>query len=284
LHLQTQERERHEHVALDGKTLRGTLAHEATDQQPMHQLSLYETGSGVLLKEQIVGEKQNERSLLGEFLTPRWLTGRLISADAMFTYASFCLQVIQAGGASVLIAKANHPTLQEDLRLFFAEPPADCRDWRLAVSWHKGHGRLERRELVASTGLNEFLAKQWPGVAQVFRLTRTIQHKGHTRHEVVYGLTSRSPAQSTAAHLLDAVRGHWSIENRLHWRRDVSLGEDHCQVRKGVAPRLLAVLNSFLLGLLDFFEVRSLPPLMRLLDAHPLLALRLLLKSVLTFT
>jgi hypothetical protein len=139
-------------VALDGKTLRGTLAHEAADQPPMHQLGLYEVGTGVLLKEQIVGDKQNERSLLGEFLTPRWLTGRLISADAMFTYESFWLQVIQAGGDNVLIAKANQPSLQEDLRLFFAEPPAYWRDWRTAVNWHKGHGRLERLELVASTG------------------------------------------------------------------------------------------------------------------------------------
>jgi hypothetical protein len=277
-------RERYEQVALDGKTLRGTLGHEAADQQPMHQLGLYETGTGVLLTERIVGEKQNERSLLGEFLTPRWLTGRLISADAMFTYDSFCLQVIQAGGDYVLIAKGNQPGLQEDLRLFFTEPPADCQDWRGAVSWHKGHGRLERRELVASTELNDFLAKPWPGVAQVFRLTRTIWHHGHTRHEVVYGLTSRSPAQSSAAQLLEAVRRHWTIENRLHWRRDVTLGEDHCQVRKGAAPRLLAVLNSFVLGLLDFLQVRCLPPFMRLLDAQPFLALRLLLQSALTFT
>src|SRR6266566_9700299 len=73
-----------------------------------------------------------------------------------------------------------------------------------------------------------------------------------------------------------------SYQNRLHWRRDVTLREDHCQVRKGDAPRVLAVLNSFLLALLDFLGVSHVPQQMRLFDAHPLLAVRLLLGSLLT--
>lgn len=76
----------------------------------------------------------------------------------------------------------------------------------------------------------------------------------------------------------------YTIENRLHWRRDVTLGEDHCQVRKGAAPRVLAVLNSFLLALLDFGRVTNVPKQMRLFDAKPWLAVRLLFSSVLTFT
>jgi hypothetical protein len=88
----------HEHVALDGKTLRGTLAHVAADQKPMHQLGLYETQTGVLLKEQIVGEKQNEVSIVSEFLTPLWLKDRIISADALHTQHLFCTQVRAAGG------------------------------------------------------------------------------------------------------------------------------------------------------------------------------------------
>ncbi len=75
----------------------------------------------------------------------------------------------------------------------------------------------------------------------------------------------------------------YTIENRLHWRRDVTLREDHCQVRKGNAPRVLAVLNSFLLALLDFRGVTNVPQQMRIFDAQPLLAVRLLLGSLLTF-
>ena len=113
---------------------------------------------------------------------------------------------------------------------------------------------------------------------------RTVTKKGKTSEEVVYGLTALSPAQASAQDLLALVRKHWSIENRLHWRRDVTLREDDCQVRKGEAPRVLAVLNSFLLALLDFVGVSTVPSQMRTFDAHPLQAVRLLLGSLLTFT
>jgi predicted transposase YbfD/YdcC len=137
------------------------------------------------------------------------------------------------------------------LRLFFTEPPSDCRDWRQTHTWNKGHGRLEQRELVASTELNEFLATAWPGVEQVFCLTRTVEHRGQVHCQTVYGITSLSPRQARAARLLELVRAHWRIENRLHWRRDVTLHEDHCQVRKGVAPQVVAVLNNLVLALFD---------------------------------
>jgi predicted transposase YbfD/YdcC len=272
------------HLALDGKTLRGTLGHSAADQRKMHQLGLYEPQTGVLLKEQITGEKQNELSIVSQFLTPVLVKGRIISADALHTQCAFCFSVKRWEGDYVLIAKGNQATLTDDLRLFFTEPPVDCRDWRRARSVDKGHGRLEIRELTASTELNEFLGGHWVGVAQVFRLVRTVYEKGQMRQEIVYGITSLSPTQACAQRLLELVREHWTIENRLHWRRDVTLREDACQVRKGEAPRVLAVLNSFLLAVLDFLGVRNVPQQMRFFDAHPLQAVRLLLGSLLTFT
>ena len=256
----------------------------AADQKKMHQLGLYEVHTGVLLKEQVTGEKQNELSIVSQFLTPCLVKGRIFSADALHTQHAFCFQVVRGLGHDVLLVKNNQATLAQDLRLFFAEPPVDCRDWRTARTVEKGHGRLEIREIVVSTELNEFLAGQWAGVAQVFRLTRTVREKGETRIEVVYGITSLSPTQASAQRLLQLVRDHWAIENRLHWRRDVTLREDHCQVRKGVAPRVLAVLNSFLLALLDFGGVTNVASQLRLFDAKPWLAVRLLFNSVLTFT
>ena len=277
------EREEHVHVALDGKTRQRTLGHEPADQVKMHQLALYETKTGLLLKEQVTGEKQNELSIVSQFLTPLWVKGRIISADALHTQHVFCASVTRWGGAYVLIAKGNQSMLRDDLRLFFSEPPADCRDWRTARTGDLGHGRLEIRELVTSTELNDFLGGQWAGVAQVFRLTRTVREHGKTRTEVVYGITSLSPEQACAQRLLELVRDHWAIENRLHWRRDVTLREDHCQVRKGNAPRVLAVLNSFLLALLDFRGITNVPQQMRIFDAQPSLAVRLLFGSLLTF-
>jgi predicted transposase YbfD/YdcC len=275
--------EQHMHLALDGKTLRGTLGHEVADQKKMHQLALYETRTGLLLKEQVVGDKQNELSIVAEFLTPRWVKERLISADALHTQHAFCTHVHCGGGFYLLIAKGNQPGLREDLHLFFEEPPADCRDWRTARSVNKGHGRLEIRELTASTELNDFLAAEWTGVQQVFRLKRRVREDGEPRQEVVYGLTNLPVARAEAEALLAYVREHWAIENRLHWRRDVTLREDHCQVRKGVAPRILALLNSFLLAVLDFLGVSNVAKQTRIFEAHPEQAVRLLLGSLLTF-
>jgi predicted transposase YbfD/YdcC len=274
--------EQHDQVVLDGKTLRGTLGHAAPDEPSCHLVALYEAQTGVVLAQQAVPDKGNEITLEATLLTPAHVTGRIVTADALHTQRGCCAQIIRCGGDYVLFAKANQPTLEEDLRLFFSEPPPDCRDWRQAATCTKGHGRLERRELIASTELNEFLASTWSGVEQVFCLRRSVEQRGQKRSQTIYGISSLSPKQADASRLLALVRAHWHIENRLHWRRDVTLREDHCQVRKGAAPQVVAALNNLVLALFDFLGVRNAPQLMRRLDAHPTLAVRLLLRSLLT--
>ena len=269
-----------QHVVLDGKTLRGTQQHLAPDQGKMHHLNLYEAKTGIVLKEARVAEKAGELTHLNLFLSPVLLQGRIISADALFTLRSFCQQVLAAGGDYLLVVKLNQPTLYEDLSLFFQDPPADCLDWRTASTCNKGHGRLENRVLWASTELNDFLARDWYGVGQVFCLRRRVEHALKCTQEIVYGITSLTPKKADPSHLLQLNREHWSIENRLHYRRDGALAEDACQVRKGAAPHVLAVLNSFVLALFDFCHVSNVKQSMRCLDAHPLQAARLLLKSL----
>jgi hypothetical protein len=97
---------------------------------------------------------------------------------------------------------------------------------------------------------------------------------------MVYGFTSLTPAQADPQRLLELIRAHWAIENRSHWRRDVTLQEDASQVRKGIAPRTLTILNSFLLALFDWLGITNVASHMRILAARPLLALRLFLLSV----
>jgi len=140
------EREQEVHVALDGKTRQRTLGHTAADQQKMHQLTLYDTQTGVLLKEQVTGQKQNELSIVSQFLTPVLVKGRIISADALHTQRTFCFSVTRWDGDYVLIAKDNQVTLADDLRLFFTEPPRDCRDWRTARTENLGHAHGMRNE------------------------------------------------------------------------------------------------------------------------------------------
>jgi hypothetical protein len=85
-------------------------------------------------------------------------------------------------------------------------------------------GAREKRTLVATTELNEFLVRDWAEVGQVFRLERTVLKKGVWHTTVVYGLTSLSPKRASPERLLELNRGHWGIENRSHWRRDVTDG------------------------------------------------------------
>lgn len=270
-----------EHVALDGKTLRGTQQHVSEDQKKMHQVNLYETKTGIILKEQIVGDKENELSRLHEFLTQEWLKGRIVSADALYTQQAFCLGTTLSEGEYLLIAKGNQATLEEDLHLFFTDPPLDCQDWRTASQTNAGHGRLEQRVLIASTELNDFLAKEWPGIGQVFCLRRRVHKPLFCTQEWIYGITSLSPSLADPQRLLDLIREHWAIENRLHYRRDVTMSEDASQVRKGCAPHTLAVLNSFLLALFDWLQVRNAASQMRRFAAQPFLALSLLIRPLL---
>ncbi len=118
----TREPGEQEHVALDGKTLRGTQKHQTEDQQKMHQVSLYETGTGVVLKEQVVGDKESEQSRVEEFFTPLYVKGRVLSADALHTHAKVCASITASGGDYVLFAKGNQSTLKEDLSSFSAIP------------------------------------------------------------------------------------------------------------------------------------------------------------------
>jgi hypothetical protein len=200
------------HVVLDGKTERATQHHLAEDQKNMHHMNLYEAKTDIVLKQDMVAEKANELTHMKSFLTPVLLAGRIISADALYTQRSFCQEVIAAGADYVLVVKHNQPALHEDLSLFFHEPPLDCLDWRTASLCTKGHGRLENRLLWASTELNDFLARDWHGVRQVFCLRRRVQHALTCTQQIVYGITSLTPKQADPARLLELNREHWSIE------------------------------------------------------------------------
>ena len=107
-----------------------------------------------------------------------------------------------------------------------------------ARTLNKGHGRVERRELTSTTMLNDHL--DWPGVKQVCRLERTTFHRGKTTREVAYAITSVSRVRADAARLLEWWRSHWGIENKEHYVRDETFGEDRSRVRTGSAPQVMA--------------------------------------------
>ena len=120
------------------------------------------------------------------------------------------------------------------------------------------------------------LHQKWPGLAQGFELTRKRTIKGQTTVEVIYGITSLKEQQANARRLLELARGHWGIENKLHYVRDVTLGEDGCRVRKGAAPQVLAAVRNAVIHLLAGVEADSRAAAIRRLNNHPEEALALL--------
>ena len=152
-----------------------------------------------------------------------------------------------AGGHYAAKVKDNQPTLRAAIeRLFAAERTwpgmsALKTDFQTVTHTTKGHGRCTTHPLTTSTLLNSTI--NWPGVAQVFQLTRTVffPATGKRTHEVVYGLTSLPPALAAPPRLLDLSRRHWTIENNLHYCRDVLFHEDACSLAAGHAAQVIAI-------------------------------------------
>jgi hypothetical protein len=144
----------------------------------------------------------------------------------------------------------------------------------VAVQVGKGHGRREKRTLLATTWLNDYL--DWPGVGQVFLVRRERTVGAETTVEEVVGITSLGRGEADAARLLGLVRGHWGIENGLHLVRDVTLGEDACRVRSGTAPQALAALRNLVVYLLGQASAKSKAAALRRFAAHPQEALDLM--------
>jgi hypothetical protein len=131
-------------------------------------------------------------------------------------------------------------------------PPAG----QAATTLDKAHGRLERRTLRTTTVLTKH--QDWPGLKQGFELVRERTERGQKTVEVVHGITSLHAERADARRLLELTRGHWGIENRLHYKRDVTMGEDASRVRKGVAPRVTAALRYTVIHVLSDVAVPSL--------------------------
>ena len=116
----------------------------------------------------------------------------------------------------------------------------------------------------------------WPGAVQVFQIHRVRVLADKTEQETVYGITSLAPEEANAERLQELVRGHWGIENRLHWVRDMTLGEDACRVRRGDGPQLLAAFRNAVVHLLEEVEAASKAAATRHIAIHPRKALLLL--------
>ena len=150
-------------------------------------------------------------------------------------------------------------------------PPYQQQRWEnekdISVVCNKGHGRREKRTLRVTPILEKYL--DWPGAVPVFPIHRLRQLPGKTEQETVYGITSLAPEEANAERWQGLVRGHWGIENRLHWVRDMTLGEDACRVRRGEAPQVLAAFRHAVVHLLEEVEAASKAAATRYFTIHP---------------
>lgn len=265
-----------EAVALDGKTVRG--AGSACGAAP-HLLAFCTHQTQETLLQVRVADKTNEIPI-AQAVAPRlrW-QGRVCTADALHTQTAFVATICALGGDVVLTVKENQPTLAAALADLFADPRTTTTH---AQTLDYGRGRRELRHLTLSTDLCAYLATQsrWPHIAQVGRLRRrvTIPATGQLREEVVYLITTLTPAQASPERLLALVRGHWHIENRLHYVRDVTFGEDRSRLRSGAAPQILAALRNLAITLIHRTGSANIAAARRAFAYHPRRALRLLLR------
>lgn len=200
------------------------------------------------------------------------LRKRLITGDALYCQRALCRQIVRGGGAYFLVLKGNQPALHADVRLLFAWPPPG-EVFATAAQRRRRGDRRELRHLWASSALEGYL--DWPGARQVCKVERVVERAGTVRREVAYAVTSLGPRVGPAR-LLAVWRGHWGIENRLHYVRDVTFGEDACRVRSGAAPQVLAALRNAAIGLLRRSGSTNIAASLRANAWQPGAALRLL--------
>jgi len=268
-------------VAIDGKVLRGTLDE---NQEGVYLLAAYLPGEGIVLMEVAIKGKGQEIEAAPRLLKSIDLRDKVVMGDALHTQRAVSIQIVEAGGEYIWFVKGNQPQLEENLRLWFGPDPEPipgqaypAKDFEIARSVNKGHGRIEQRTLTVSSQLKDFL--DWPYQEQVFKLERRFifTKTAEVEEQVVYGITSLARQEVSPHRLLQMTRSYWGIENGLHYRRDVTLKEDQSRMTKPNAARAMACLNNLILGLLiGRKKFRYLPPARRYFAAHPAQALALL--------
>jgi predicted transposase YbfD/YdcC len=259
-------------IAIDGKTLRGSFDRAHRD-LPIHLVHAWDRDNGLVLGQVAVDEKSNEITAVPALLELLDVRGAVLSLDAMHCQTQTAQLIRQADADYLLAAKKNQKSLHEDIKLFFddAIAPEGRGDPHLlthTMEPDNGHGRLDERAVWAS-GEVGWLRRRHPdwqdlrGVVCV-QSKRTDFATGKASQERRFYLTSLSPGEVGVARLADLVRGHWSVENQLHWSLDVSFGDDRCRVRKDHGPANLAAIKRLTLGLVK----RSLPPASTTLKAR----------------
>jgi predicted transposase YbfD/YdcC len=240
-------------VAIDGKTSRRSGKVDAT---PLHLVSAFAAGAGLVLGQRATAEKSNEKTAIPELLATLALEGCIVTIDAMGTQPNIAQAIRDRGANYILSVKDNQPKLADSVQDFFAafQSAPDKTPHQVDEVVEKDHGRLEVRRCYAFDQIDCLHApERWPDIKSfaVIASERTIKGKTTLEHRLYI---SSLPAD--AARLNRAVRQHWRVENSLHWCMDVVFGDDLMRARTGHAAHNFAVLRHIALNLIRLAPVK----------------------------
>jgi len=243
-------------VALDGKALRRALN---GDRSVKYVVSAWAEDNGLVLGQLKVADKSNEITALPELLRALELAGCIVTVDAMGKQKKIAQEIIEADADYVLALKGNHETVHEEVKSFLdatlvekqskpLRPSVAATKLAVHETVEKDHGRIETRRYYQSAALDWFADRaKWAGLQTVGMVEAIREIGAHRTAERRYYLSSLPLGVQTFAR---AVRGHWGVENKLHWVLDVQMREDQSRARAGYAAENLATLRRLALNLL----------------------------------
>jgi predicted transposase YbfD/YdcC len=236
-------------INIDGKTIRGSGRKGCV---AAHIVSAWAGEQHLTLGQLKTEEKSNEITAIPALLDSLELTGDTITIDAMGCQTAIAEKIRERGANYVLSVKENQPMLYEQIKEYFEDLE---QNWGRVLPWdvwrgglEQGHGRIERREVLTSEDIGWLFGKEkWAEVKTIILYRSTRTENGETTVSEHYYISNLSASAEEFGRI---IRGHWSIENQLHWMLDVCFGEDGCQARKDRAAENLNVLRKMALYLL----------------------------------
>ena len=191
--------------------------------------------------------KSNEITAVPKLLAMLSLQGTIVTTDALNCQRAIAQQIIDQGGDYVLALKGNQGGVHDDVVAYLDDPASTVTSAKPLVD--ADHGRIETRTAMVSTDIDWLQDDHdWPGLAAIGKVTRSRETAGKTTTETAYYLLSTAlPAER----FNEVVRSHWGVENRLHWRLDVVMNEDHDRARLGNGPQNLAVLRHLAMNIMQ---------------------------------
>lgn len=242
-------------VAIDGKTSRRSGSKAKTEVAPLHMVSAFAAGMGIVLGQTATAEKSNEITAIPELLAKLALEGCVVTIDAMGTQTKIARTVRERGADYVLCVKENHPKLLDSIQLANLDPRGPLTPNSTHETTTEDHGRIEVRRCRAYAATDRlYKAEEWQDLASFAVIERIRTVGDRTSTERAYYISSL-PAD--AERIARAVRSHWEVENRLHWCLDVQFNEDQSRVRSGYAANNLAIVRHIVMNLLRLNTTRK---------------------------